>query len=242
MGVHPNWAWSWPANRRVLYNRASCDLEGKPWDPARKQVWWNEAAQKWVGNDVPDFKADSKPNDHMGPFIMNPEGVGRIFGPLACLRGWAVPRTSTSRSKVRSTILLHPKQTHNPVVKRFKTPDDKYGTPKEGYHSRLHDVPPDRALSLLDEEQSDERAAGAGAVRRNCRGNWPTKWALRGGERLKVSSARGEYIAKAMVTKRIKPMMIDGKKIYQIGIPIHWGYPRHRRRRRQDCENPDQSA
>jgi formate dehydrogenase major subunit len=47
---------------------------------------------------------------------------------------------------------------------------------------------------------------------------------LRGGEKLKVSSARASYIAKAMVTKRIKPMMIDGKKIYQIGIPIHWGY------------------
>ena len=59
LGVFPNWSWSWPANRRVLYNRASCDPEGKPWDPDRKQVWWNEAAQKWVGNDVPDFKPDS---------------------------------------------------------------------------------------------------------------------------------------------------------------------------------------
>ena len=49
MGVYPNWAWSWPANRRVLYNRASCNVDGKPWDPDRKQVWWNEAAGKWVG-------------------------------------------------------------------------------------------------------------------------------------------------------------------------------------------------
>src|SRR2546422_5536875 len=64
-----------PANRRVLYNRASCDVDGKPWDPTRKQVWWNADLQKWVGNDVPDFKADSNPKDHMGPFIMNPEGV-----------------------------------------------------------------------------------------------------------------------------------------------------------------------
>src|SRR5881397_496202 len=83
MGVHQSWAWSWPANRRVLYNRASCDADGKPWDPTRKQVWWNEGQQKWVGNDVVDFKIDSKPKDHMGPFIMNPEGIGRIFAPLA---------------------------------------------------------------------------------------------------------------------------------------------------------------
>src|ERR1700677_2312498 len=78
-GIYPNWAWSWPANRRVLYNRASCDPSGKPWDPERKQVWWNEAAQLWVGNDVPDFKPDSHPDEHLGPFIMTAEGVGRIF-------------------------------------------------------------------------------------------------------------------------------------------------------------------
>ena len=91
LGIYPNWAWSWPANRRVLYNRASCDLTGKPWDPSRKQVWWNETAQKWVGNDVPDFKPDSKPEEHMGPFIMNPEGVGRIFVPLGAMADGPFP-------------------------------------------------------------------------------------------------------------------------------------------------------
>ncbi|MGH9833434.1 MAG: molybdopterin-dependent oxidoreductase, partial [Blastocatellia bacterium] len=74
LGIYPNWAWSWPANRRVMYNRASCDPSGKPWDQSRPQVWWSETQQRWVGNDVPDFKADSNPKDHMGPFIMNPEG------------------------------------------------------------------------------------------------------------------------------------------------------------------------
>src|SRR6202142_3684023 len=85
MGVFPNWAWSWPANRRVLYNRASCDVAGKPWDTDRKQIWWSESAGKWVGNDVPDFKPDSNPKDHMGPFIMNPEGIGRLFPPIGVL-------------------------------------------------------------------------------------------------------------------------------------------------------------
>jgi formate dehydrogenase major subunit len=222
LGVHQNWAYSWPANRRVLYNRASCDLDGKPWDATRRQVWWNEATQKWVGNDVPDYKADSKPAEHMGPFIMNAEGVGRIFAPLGAFADGPFPEFY---EPVESPLdnLLHPQQTHNPVVKRFKTPDDKYGTPKDGfdvvcttyrltehYHYWTKNNPMN--VQLVPEpfiEISAEMANEMG---------------LHGGERLKVSSIRGEYIAKAMVTRRIKPMMIDGKKTYQIGIPIHWGY------------------
>jgi formate dehydrogenase major subunit len=206
----------------VLYNRASCDLDGKPWDSSRRQVWWNEAQQKWVGNDVPDFKADSKPKDHMGPFIMNPEGVGRIFAPLAAFADGPFPE---HYEPIESLIEnpLHPAQTHNPVVKRFKTPDEKYGSPKDGfniicttyrltehYHYWTKNNPMN--VQLVPEpfvEIPVELAEDMG---------------LRGGEKVKVSSIRGDYIAKAMVTKRIKPMMIDGKKTYQIGIPIHWGY------------------
>ncbi len=222
LGVHPNWGWSWPVNRRVLYNRASCNLEGKPWDPSRKQVWWNEAAQKWVGVDVPDFKPDSKPSDHMGPFIMNPEGVGRIFGPLGAFADGPFPEFY---EPIESPIdnPLHPKRTHNPVVKRYKTPDDKYGSPQEGYtvvcttyrlteHYHYWTKNNPMNVQLVPEpfvEIPEEMAADMG---------------LHGGEKLRVSSARGEYIAKAMVTKRIKPMTIDGKKTYQIGVPIHWGY------------------
>src|SRR5712664_1111859 len=85
LGVYPNWAWSWPANRRVLYNRASCDPEGKPWDPERRHVWWDEAAGRWRGYDVVDFNVTSAPKEHMGPFIMTQEGVGRLFAPLSLL-------------------------------------------------------------------------------------------------------------------------------------------------------------
>jgi formate dehydrogenase major subunit len=222
MGVHQNWAWSWPANRRVLYNRASCDVDGKPWDPTRRQVWWNEASQKWVGNDVPDFKPDSKPKDHMGPFIMNAEGVGRIFAPLAAFADGPFPEFyEPMESPIDNP--LHPKQTHNPVVKRFKTPDDKYGTVADGftvicttyrltehYHYWTKNNPMN--VQLVPEPFIEIAAEMADEM------------GITGGEKLKVSSARGYYVAKAMVTKRIKAMMIDGKKIYQIGIPIHWGY------------------
>src|SRR5438552_329992 len=128
LGIFQNWAWSWPANRRVMYNRASCDPSGKPWDMERRQVWWNEAQQKWVGNDVPDFKVDSKPTDHMGPFIMNPEGVGRIFGPLAAFADGPFPE---HYEPVESPIAnpLHPNQSNNPVARKFKSDMDKLGTP-----------------------------------------------------------------------------------------------------------------
>jgi len=222
MGVHAGWGWSWPANRRVLYNRASCDVDGKPWDASRKQVWWNEGLEKWVGNDVPDFKADSKPKDHMGPFIMNPEGVGRMFAPLAAFADGPFPEYyEPFESPIQNPF--HPEQSTNPVVKAFKTADDKLGTSKDGFNvvcttfrltEHYHYWTKNNPMNVqLVPEPFIEMAA-----------EMADEMGIRGGERVKVSSARGEYVAKAMVTKRIKPMMIDGKKTYQIGIPFHWGY------------------
>jgi len=222
LGIYPNWGWSWPMNRRVLYNRASCDLNGKPWDPSRSQVWWNATAQKWVGNDVPDFKADSKPEEHMGPFIMIPEGVGRIFVPLGGMADGPFPE---HYEPIEGPIAnpLHPQQSNNPVVKKFKTPMDKYGTTQEGYnivcttyrlteHYHYWTKNNPMNVQLVPEPFVEIPAELADQM------------GIRGGEKVKLSSARTDYIAKAMVTKRIKPMMVDGKKIYQVGVPIHWGY------------------
>jgi formate dehydrogenase major subunit len=221
LGIFQNWAWSWPANRRVLYNRASCDADGKPWDPTRKQVWWNEAAGKWVGNDVPDFKPDSHPQDHMGPFIMNPEGIGRLFAPIGVLADGPFPEHyEPIESPIKNP--LHPGQSNNPLVKKFKTPYDKFGTPEEysivcttyrlteHYHYWTKNNPMN--VQLIPEpfvEIPVELANDLG---------------VKGAEKIKVISARGTYIAKAFVTKRIKPMTIDGKKVYQIGLPIHQGF------------------
>jgi formate dehydrogenase major subunit len=222
LGIYPNWAWSWPANRRVMYNRASCDVSGKPWDPERRQVWWNEKDQKWVGNDVPDFKADSNPKDHMGPFIMNAEGVGRIFAPLAAFADGPFPE---HYEPMESPIAnpLHPQQSNNPVAKKYKSEADKFGTVEQGfnivcttyrltehYHYWTKNNPMN--VQLVPEPFVEVPAQLADEL------------GITGGEKLKITSARGVYIAKAMVTRRIKPMMIDGKKTYQIGIPIHWGY------------------
>jgi len=222
LGVHPNWGWSWPMNRRVLYNRASCDVSGKPWDASRPQIWWSEAQKKWVGNDVPDFKPDSPPKDHMGPFIMNAEGVGRIFAPLGAFADGPFPEFyEPTESPVENA--LHPKRSKSPVVKRYNTAMDKYATPGDGfniicttyrltehYHYWTKNNPMN--VQLVPEpfvEIPMELAADLG---------------IKGGDKVKVSSVRASYQAKAMVTHRIKPMTIDGKKVYQIGIPIHYGY------------------
>jgi formate dehydrogenase major subunit len=221
-GIYPNWAWSWPANRRVMYNRASCDPAGKPYDPERRQVWWNEAAQKWAGNDVPDFKVDSNPKDHLGPFIMNAEGVGRLFAPLAFFADGPFPE---HYEPIESPVAnaFHPQQSNNPVVKKFTTEADKYAKTggefnvicttyrlTEHYHYWTKNNPMN--VQLIPEpfiEIPVELAAEMG---------------IQGGEKIKVTSARSYYVAKAFVTRRIKPMTIDGKKMYQIGIPIHQGY------------------
>jgi formate dehydrogenase major subunit len=221
LGVFPNWSWSWPANRRILYNRASCDVQGKPWDPDRKQIAWNESTGKWAGADVPDFKPDSHPKDHMGPFIMNAEGVGRLFAPIGVLADGPFPEHYEPIESPTKN-LFHPDQSNNPLVKKFKTPYDKFGTPEEysivcttyrlteQYHYWTKNNPMN--VQLIPEpfveipvELADEKG-------------------IRGTDKIKVISARGTYIAKAFVTRRLKPMMIDGKKIYQIGLPIHQGF------------------
>jgi formate dehydrogenase major subunit len=236
LGVFANWAWSWPANRRVMYNRASCDVDGKPWDPSRAQVWWNEAQQRWTGNDVPDFKADSKPSDHMGPFIMNAEGVGRLFAPLAAFADGPFPE---HYEPIESPIdnPLHPKQSHNPVVTMYQTPFDKYATRDQGfnivcttyrltehYHYWTKNNPMN--VQLVPEpfvEIPVELAQELG---------------INGSDLVRVTSARSSYVAKAWVTRRITPMTIGGKKTYQIGIPIHWGYRGIQEDRGRTAHNP----
>jgi formate dehydrogenase major subunit len=222
LGIYPNWAWSWPMNRRVLYNRASCDIAGKPWDPDRRQVWWNETQKRWVGNDVADFKADSQPKDHMGPFIMNPEGTGRLFVPLAGMADGPFPEHyEPFESPIANP--LHAGQSNNPVVKKYKSDMDKYGTPGQGftvvcttyrltehYHYWTKNNPMN--VQLVPEMFVEIPMELAGEL------------GIKGGDNVKVTSARATYRAKAMVTRRIRPMTIDGKKIYQIGIPIHQGY------------------
>ena len=222
IGQTRNWAWSWPANRRILYNRASCDPAGKPYNPARTLVSWNGKA--WSGADVPDFKADEDPAGGMGPFIMNPEGVARFFARAGLAEGPFPEHYEPFESPVGYNPLhpKHPGVTQSPAARIFKRDREALGKVDafpnvattyrltEHFHYWTKHV---RLNAIMQPEQFVE----LGEVHAKELG-------VKAGDRVKVSSNRGFIKAVAVVTKRIKPMTIEGKQVHTVGIPIHWGF------------------
>jgi len=222
IGQTLNWAWAWPANRRVLYNRASCDVAGKPFDPRRALIAWN--GKVWGGADVPDYKADENPADGMGPFIMNPEGVARFFARAGMAEG-PFPEHYEPFETPLGFNPLHaerPEVTSNPAARVFK--DDLAAMAKadefpyaattyrltEHFHYWTKHV---RINAILQPQQFVE----IGEV-------MAREIGVADGDRVKVTSKRGHLIAKAVVTKRIKPLTVEGRTVHHVGIPIHWGF------------------
>lgn len=116
LGNTLGWAWAWPLNRRVLYNRASADINGKPWDAKRMLIQWN--GSKWVGNDIPDFNT-APPGSNTGPFIMQQEGLGRLFA-LDKLAEGPFPEHYEPMETPLGTNPLHPKVVSSPVVRLYE--------------------------------------------------------------------------------------------------------------------------
>ncbi len=218
-GAYLKWSFAWPANRRILYNRASCDIDGKPWDPTRKLIEWD--GSKWTGYDVPDIAVTAKPQD-VGPFIMNPEGVSRLFARGMMREGPFPVHYEPFESPVAN--LVAPKIRGNPVARVFKddfaqfadtaskefpyaatsyrlTEHFHYWTKNNHVNSVLQ---PEFFVEISEELAKEKNIANAGWVR--------------------VWSKRGSVFAKAYVTKRIRPLMVDGKPVHIVGIPIHWGF------------------
>jgi formate dehydrogenase major subunit len=222
IGQTLNWAWAWPANRRVLYNRASCDPAGKPYNPKRKLIAWNGSA--WGGADVPDFKADETPGSGMGPFIMNPEGVARFFARAGMAEGPFPEHYEPFETPLGYNPLNphQPQATNNPAARVF--PDDREAFGKaaqfphvattyrltEHFHYWTKHA---RLNSILQPEQFVE--IGEALAK---------EIGIATGERVKVSSNRGYIKAVAMVTKRIRALTVDGKVVHTVGVPIHWGF------------------
>ena len=219
-----NWSFAWPANRRILYNRAAADPAGKPWDAKRKQVWWDAAQSKWVGSDVPDFKVDSAPEDGMGPFIMNPEGIARFFARGMMNEGPFPEHYEPFETPIGVNPMHrnNPKATSNPAARVFKGDMEAFGTAKdfpyaattyrltEHFHYWTKHV---ESNAITQPEQFVEIGEALAAEK-----------GIRAGDRVKVSSNRGYIKAVAVVTKRIKPLKVDGKTVHHVGIPLHWGF------------------
>lgn len=217
IGSYSNWAWCWPINRRIIYNRCSATPEGQPWVPDLTTIFWD--GEKWTGNDIPDFGVNKDPNGEGGrdAFIMRVEGVGCIYS--TCNEGPFPEHYEPWESPVKNTLN---NQEFNPVVKEWEP--DKRGKSNQypiigttyrvsehwqaGAMTRnlpwLAELVPDVFVEMSEELAREKR--------------------IRNGDKCIITTSRGDVKAIACVTKRFKPMWIDGNKIHQIGVLWHFGF------------------
>ena len=225
LGLFPEWCWSWPVNRRIIYNGASVDPQGNPWDPSRAVIKWN--GEKWVG-DVPDGVGN--PGKGRPPFIMKPDGVGNLYGPG--LADGPFPEHYEPLECPVEKNLLSP-QKSNPAIKRF----DKEGVGSDmDLYSGVASCDPRFPFVCSTYRVSEHWQTGV--LTRWC--PWLAEMqpgmfveigmelanekGIKNGDRCIVSSARGEVECSAIVTPRFKPFNIDGNTIHEVGIPWHYGW------------------
>jgi formate dehydrogenase major subunit len=238
-GVTPNlnWGYAWPANRRILYNRASARPDGTPWSERKKYVWWDESQKKWTGVDVPDFAPAKAPTveakqgvpgmDALAgtdPFIMRPDGKGWLFVPSGLVDGPLPAHYEPMESPVLNPI--YPKQQNSPVLKYWKREDNvaaaaadpKYPHILSTYRLTEHHLSGvmSRWLPWLAELQpelfveiSPELASSIGVKNLD--------W-------VHVITPRSRIRVKALVTRRQRPFQLAGKTVHHVGLPWHWGY------------------
>jgi formate dehydrogenase major subunit len=234
--VYPNWCFSWPHNRRIMYNRASADPEGRPWSERKKWVWWDAAQGRWTGYDVPDFPATKPPDDKPKPgatgmdalpgtaaFILKPDGVGWLYVPSGIVDGPLPTHYEPVESPVKNPLYA---QQASPVFKYWKNdgnPLAPAGDPKyphiittyrltehylSGAMSRwlpwLAELQPELFIEISPELAGEKGIANLDWVR--------------------ISTPRASIRAKALVTRRMRPFVIDGRTVHHVGMPWHWGY------------------
>jgi formate dehydrogenase major subunit len=231
------WGFSWPSNRRILYNRASADPEGRPWSERKKLIWWDEKEQRWTGYDTPDFPIHKAPNtpatpDGTGmdalsgadPFIMMADGRGWLFVPTG-LRDGPLP---THYEPLESPISnpLYQRQGTNPTAKYWPRPRNRL--------ARAAD--PNYPYAVTTYRLTEHHTAGGMS-------RWvpwlaelqPTFFAeisprlaaeigVNNGDWVVVSTPRAEIEARALVTERMQPTRLNGKLVETVGLPYHWGY------------------
>jgi formate dehydrogenase major subunit len=237
--VAPEWGWAWPSNRRILYNRASADPDGKPWSERKAYVWWDEKEQKWTGHDVPDFIPDRAPDyrpdpDTSGvaglagddPFIMQADGKGWLFVPAGLLDGPLPAHYEPSESPVRNQLY---RQQASPARQVFKRTDNYQNPspPEPGsdvypyvfttYRLTEHHTAGgmSRWLPYLSELQPEFFCEVSPELARE-RGLDHLGWAT-------IVTARTAIEARVLVTDRVVPLTVGGRTVHQVGLPYHWG-------------------
>lgn len=235
--VEPEWGFAWPKNRRVMYNRASADPAGKPWSERKKLLWWSEELGKWQGPDVPDFPEEKRPDYRPAegakgmdaiagdsPFILQGDGKGWLYAAGGATKDAPFPtHYEPVESPVHNALYT---QATNPTVRRYAGPLNPLAEaptpdfPVVGCTFRVTEHYLSGAMSRFNSwlnelmpamfvEISPELASQHGIEN----GGWCT-----------VTSPRGELEARALVTRRQRPMTVMGQTVHQIGIPFHWSY------------------
>ena len=237
-GTHLGWGFAWPSNRRNLNNRASADPDGKPWSERKRLVWWDESQGKWVGYDAVDFEPTKDPHydpdwskhpkgmdalDGRSPYIMISDGKASLFVPSGLKDAPLPAHYEPVESPVRNPLYA---QQSNPTAKRWERADNPYhpvGDPRYPYAMTTYRLTehhsggtPTRSVPTTAELQPEGFA------------EIPTELAAELGIRnldwVVLSTARGEIETKALVTERLRPFVIDGQRVYQIGMPWHYGW------------------
>jgi formate dehydrogenase major subunit len=233
-GAHLNWGFAWPANRRLLYNRASADPAGKPWSERKKWVWWDGA--KWTGYDSPDFTLTKAPTtpakpgsigmdalSGAAPFILKADGLAWLYVPTGLVDGPLPTQYEPAESPVRNPLY---KQQSSPVLKYWNEPgnqlaavaDPKFPHVITTYRLTEHYLSGamSRWLPWLSELQPELFVEISPELAQE-KGIENLDW-------VHISSPRAQIRAKALVTRRLRPLQIDGRTIHQVGMPWHWGY------------------
>ncbi len=238
--VAKEWGWAWPANRRILYNRASADPDGRPWSERKALVWWDADEGSWTGHDVPDFKPDKAP-DHepppdaegpealsgRDPFIMQADGKAWLYVPSGLTDGplptHYEPQDSPfpnllytqQRNPVRHLLPSHPDNRYQPsgtepgsevfpyVATTYRLTEHHTAGGMSRWQPYLAELQPEFFC-----EVSPELAASRGLEH--------TGWAT-------IVSARGVVEARVLVTDRMAPLTVQGRRLHQVGLPYHWG-------------------
>ena len=233
------WAWSWPANRRLLYNRASADPDGKPWSERKRLVWWDVEQKKWTGTDTPDFDEEKPPdyvpsNEAKGPeairgdhpFIMQADGQGWLFVPQGLADGplptYYEPHESPFENPLYAQRANPARQMSdveedpsNPVASEPGA--DEYPYVLTTYRLTEHHTAGGvtRSTPYLSELQPGmfvEVNPELARERSLTHGGWAT-----------ISTARSAIEARVLVTDRVRPVRVSGRVTHQVGLPYHWG-------------------
>jgi len=238
--VAPEWGWAWPANRRILYNRASADPEGRPWSERKALVWWDEAERSWTGHDVPDFPVATPPGhepaaDARGPaalagddaFTMQADGKAWLFAPTGLVDGPLPTHFEPQDSPVRNAV--HGRQRNPARVVRPSTEENRYqpsgqepGSDVFPYVATTYRLTEHHTaggmsrflpyLSELQPEMFCEVSPALAAERGLEHAGWAT-----------IVTARAAIEARVLVTERIPSLTVGGRVVHQVGLPYHWG-------------------